>query len=333
MGNKLSNNKYVKGKNKWNEYKTPKTKHIDFTIFDTKIENINSCSTEHCISIQRLISALKYYQALNIHHQQQNKNIFVKFFKEVYQQIIDDFYHLMHSHNNQLEGIMRDTFVESNKCDITSCEYSSRHYRQNNNNQVCTNTTNHATDPYLKLYVEIMDSLHFFMFHLFHTSFRTTINNQQENQHKNKGNDPYFDANFSTIHQQIRNSQEKTSQFSRISNDSNKFNINKSNNHHASSNNDENEEAGITYIDALFDHLSSINIDNESIEKFRNIINTQQYDTESVAIDIQINDGDGNISHHVQNQKCMGAIIAIFNQSQCMLYNYSCVQDKKICAK
>ena len=63
-----------------------------------------------------------------------------------------------------------------------------------------------------------------------------------------------------------------------------------------------------------------INIKNETIKKLKKYIFLQEFDTESVNIDIQINNGNANIDKNINDKQCIHAIITKFDKSRRMFF-------------
>ena len=117
-----------------------------------------------CIAIKRLSSALRYYATLNIQNNKHDQETFTNFVQEIYKHtlLIEDLYHFQKQHDHQLHEIMNYLINDKihKKCDIDSCQYSSRHYRVKSTND--TNNIN-AMDRHLKLYGDTLDSFHFYL--------------------------------------------------------------------------------------------------------------------------------------------------------------------------
>ena len=136
-----------------------------------------------CVATQRLLVSLKYYSQLDIKNNQENHEIFCNFMDEIYQhQIHDDYHHFIRFHQNELQAIT--SFAINNygftKCDLSTCHYSDRHFRTNSASSQIT-----SNDPikYSNIYIETMDSFHFYLMHLYESSFRISPTQTIHNQH------------------------------------------------------------------------------------------------------------------------------------------------------
>ena len=81
---------------------------IDSSIFSNQSQANDGCNDyKSCISIQRLLIALKYYTLLKPQQNIEKEEIFIEFMQDVYkEQVIDDLYHFTHIHGGELKKIM-----------------------------------------------------------------------------------------------------------------------------------------------------------------------------------------------------------------------------------
>ena len=178
----------------------------------------------------------------------------------------------------------------------------------------------------------MMDSLHFYLFHLMTSGLRMSIK-QDLNEDTDDGDDdlpPYFDRSFSRISNFIINSKDATNRFTRLH--GNKFNIsavNDVNDDVTDIINDEN----YTFLDLMYKHLLLLNKHNNPlIIKLIEIIETEEYDTYSVDIDLDLfiecgfsnlsllllNDADDDDKHLI----IINQMIQQFNKSKSYVYIY-----------
>ena len=71
-----------------------------------------------------------------------------------------------------------------------------------------------------------------------------------------------------------------------------------------------------TFLDSLCTHLLSIDAISEDALKIQQMIVYDEYDTESVDIDLEIlmNDGISNLSGQVKNEQVIEQMLAIFQK-------------------
>eukprot|EP01084_Bolivina_argentea_P260799 440550_1 len=274
-------------------------KKIDLSVFkkeDCANESICKNNTyQDCIAMNRLFASLIYYSMLDIINNRKHKNIFNHFMNEVYHQFVNDAIHLNTQHSHELEQINE----ELTECNMSSCQYTSRHHDQ----QQAIIMDN--SDSTLNFYKQQMDSLHFYLYHCFDVGIRTKTEKSDQSPiyEEEKKDDMYFDAAFSRIHKIISQRKDTTKTFERFSTKtSNKFNI-KTDEQIDNQADDDQHEDNDTYLDALYKHLKNINIPQIYIDKLYKFIQCEQYDTESIKLDITSNTRNTNIANCVQNDK------------------------------
>lgn len=132
-----------------------------------------------CLSIKRIMAAMEYYSALNVHDSNKdNLEIFASFISDVYNtQFLDDFSHLLIEHDSDLHSINETLPI----CSIKTCSFSHRHHQSKTNQDLA--------DINLRFWAQTMDSCHFHLFHLFECGLRSSVNAQN-------GSSQYFDAAF-----------------------------------------------------------------------------------------------------------------------------------------
>ena len=164
-------------------------KDIDFSTFEIVTKPIEKAVSpiSECISIERLLTALSYYDKLNIINNENDKILFCNFMDTLYQTIVyDDFNYLIKYYQNDIKEI-RNLAISKYKINdykLSECDYSNRHFRVNeletDQHQTDHNkTSDDQTDDdnnddlkYFNLYKETMDTLYFYIFHLFQSGLR-----------------------------------------------------------------------------------------------------------------------------------------------------------------
>ena len=272
-------------------------------------------SYDNCASIFRLLSCLKQYSSCDI----TDVSCIDKIYRQRYH-ILDDFHHLTMYHQHELIQIIRYGLDEYgiDKCQLHSCDHSTRHYRDienkinedNDNNNIPT-----SIDGTLDLYAHTLDSLHFYLFHLFDIGFRShqVDEEDQKNDHNNQ-HSQYFDASFSSIYDKIKRISTKTRRFRRLTNIANKYTITMS----APDFNEVFDTPGDTYLDLLLRDLChdfDYNVPGTGLtQKLKQFILNEEYDTDSVEMDAKM--VNGNISMHLQNEYFSEAITYIYDRDR-----------------
>ena len=284
----------------------------------------NECNGyKKCFCILRLLFSLKYHTLLKPTTNETSKSVFIEFMSDVYgSQILDDFHHLTHIHGQDIKSIMdyAITKCKCDECDMAQCQFSDRHYGVNNENGT-------KSDTKFNFYLDIISSLHFYIHHLSHAGFRF-IENKENMDYKQDddeiSNEEYYDFEFAKRQKMISTKHQRTARFNRLSSKyTNKFTI--------SSNNDDNDrlkqkeimENGETYLDELFDHLMKMKITNTTISKLKKYIVCEEFDTESINMDIigsNDNKNVGNIEININDAKCLNVIKHKFNTSRSMFF-------------
>ena len=292
----------------------------DLSIFNhiEQFASLNCADFKSCIAIHRLLAALRYYQSLKFQISENDREILTTFINEVYEArlLIQDFHHFQKQHDQQLYDIINyatKTHLLSKDCDIDSCDYASRHYRVENNNNIKDNM-----DPHLRFYTDTLDSFHFYISHLHHVGLRYIQHQQDDHYHddKKQDHDQLYDHQFARIHNIISSTRNASNRFNRVSVGS-KFNIEVNKTIQNEQDQDEHDvnEYDHTYLDTLWQHLYKLKIKEDVILKLVNYSKYEEYDTETMNMDSQIE--NGNIAHHlVHHQKCFKAVTELFNKSR-----------------
>ena len=175
-----------------------------------------------------------------------------------------------------------------------------------------------------------MDSFHHYLLHLFQCGFRITKANDNGNDDDPSDHDydVCYDPEFARINNIISSTQSSTERFNRVSS-GDKFNIEASDAAQSMYYDDNDDGDNITYSDTVYQHLHVQKIKEDVIVRLETFLNAEEYDTESIGLDLKI--FNGNIYQHMINdEQCMDAIMYIFNQSQRMFDFTFCVD---ICMK
>ena len=148
----------------------PKTVNFDANLFTQRIEHHCKGIIQQCPQIERMIKALQYYQHLDITNNSENEGELMHFLTMVYKGLLDDFAHVVTTHNDskQLEQIF-DTFVKGQNpttCAISSCPMAFRSFRDK------TKDTIENSDQEFLFYRDTMDQLHCYLHHLFDMGLR-----------------------------------------------------------------------------------------------------------------------------------------------------------------
>ena len=289
---------------------------IDLSVFDNQ-ESASSCNKDFksCKSIKKLFACLQYFSNLQLQTNDDHVNIFCQFMDSNYsaQSIIMDYFHLQKKHGDAIYEIMQfaKEVYKFPSCDIDVCAHSSRLYRVNE--QDIQKILNEADNPLLYVVSDILAGVHFYLYHLFETGCRSHITDdeskEEEEEEEEETADKYYDRQFAKMARQIRSTKGRTERFDRIS-DGNKFSLNVDNNDNKSSNDIKNDDES-TYMDHIYETLEESSINKEIIDRLRSYVLYEEWDTESMELDLKI----GNISNYLNHKPCMDVIINIFKKT------------------
>jgi len=299
---------------------------IDLSVFHNPQQRPSSDCTDYksCIAINRLLACLKNYKALKLESSINNENIFSNFMNTVYKHdlLIEDFYHLMKNHDKEIYYIMKNI---NHQCDIDKCLSSSRHYRVYNNNN--DNTSISEDDSHLNIYCDTLDSLHVYLIHSHEMGMRIITKQQQDDhddditfEEEKKDENDWYDPEFARYQNIISSKRKKTNRFKRIGG-GNKFKIQIGHESHHNEEDDkienEDNEDGITYLDAVIIHLKKQTVKQEVILKLIKYLQSEQYETDSIDLDLSLTVNGGNIAKYMINdEECLKHMTNMFNKSR-----------------
>lgn len=278
---------------------------LDLSIF----ENMkNSVCSEDCVLVKRVLTALSYYSCLNTADNDNDRLIFCNFMDKIYRhRVYDDAYHVSKCHQNKMNKILKlaTTKFKIRKCDLSTCSYSDRHYRINEKDDD-PKSINQTDTKYFKLYQEVMDSMHFNIFHLFKCGLRVDMDMTSDITDC-KGTDsdteysPYFDSLFERMSSWIKKSRDATNRFRRLG--GNKYNITAINDVET---NDvfDGDIGGDTFLDTIYSQLEASDTLASNLHgPLKRIIDEHDYDTDALDLDLQIyeNHNESNLSHLLEH--------------------------------
>ena len=79
----------------------------------------------------------------------------------------------------------------------------------------------------------------------------------------------------------------------------------------------EHESDGTTYLDTVYAKLIEAGIDKERVKNLEIYVRKEQFDTESMDLDLKIDNG-GNIQNDLQNVNCIDCIKEMLEKSTSM---------------
>eukprot|EP01084_Bolivina_argentea_P004324 8226_1 len=314
---------------------------VDMDVFQTN--GTNCCGANNydfnikqCDHINRLIHGLMYYQSIN-----PSDNNFTTFCVDIYKQLIDDHIHLVTKHSQQLEAIHQQLVEDKRfgECSINECARIQRHYTDNRRNKrVSDKKISKSTyDAKSAFYAETFDSIHHYLFHLFHLGMRTknnehksqnnehksqnnehkSQNNEHKSQNRSNNNNKYGYKDYEFIRkQQIISEHRKHIPFlmNRFGTHNTKFNIQVNNDADFISANNDTEKI---FTDSLFERIERGLCSLDTIKKLYFFINDEEYDTDAFREDVEVDDLllKSNIYNEIENaDKLFGLIKTHINE-------------------
>ena len=185
---------------------------------------------KHCTAIIRLSHALKYYSLLEPKYNQTHQDLLVSLIKDKYPDLLNDFIHLKDKHDAIIHKF-KDMAIKNGvleECDYQKCDFATRHHdgvNERDNDTI-------SMDPICQVYAQVLDSLHFYLFHSVDAGLRFIRPNkstweQQINEIKKSddNNNPYFDAEIAMMNKLLSTSTDKRRSFNRWSQNNGKFSI------------------------------------------------------------------------------------------------------------
>ena len=310
MGNKSSKNPTLPSKSIFKH-------HENFTC------KRGSDSYQDCQAITRLSVAMKYYQDLEIVNDKQHVKLLEKFINNVYKNMLNDYIHLVNTHNHQIEDIYNEWVNDKgfNKRQLRDCIFTSRHHEVDRHSS--DNRLQSQQEPTLTLYQQILDSAHFYIFHIFDSGLRVMRNmpdTDKDNNEEQMG-DEYYDSDFANMRKSLQRTNVDTERFERFgSNNNSKFTIKTEFdvNEEMVEEIDDDNEFRETWMDLLYLHLEKNDINSKTMDNFRKFVLSEQFDTDSTMIDISDLMEHGNICQFADDLRCMKFLTDYINASKCM---------------
>ena len=285
--------------------KNLKIQSLDLTVFknteNNKCEwNSNNC-LKSCSALERIVVCLRYYSALNLYENVDRMDVFSSFIADIYStQLLDDWTHILFKHEAHLHQIQQ-TLIENSPCSVEKCNFMHRHHQNKEIKEYA------QFDTISSVYAQVLDAAHFHLFHLFDVGMRSLI---IDNDNDSDENDRFYDAKFAQMIERVNGKRSHTQKFERFE-VCNKFNLVQ----------DEVKESNTTFLDELIKHLSDSGAGIEYILLFKIFVFDQEYDSDSVQYDIELN--KGNISEQIENEKAIECIKNFIAIIKCMLFcNY-----------
>ena len=296
---------------------------MDLSIFN-QIESppLHCKHFKSCACIKRLLTVVKYHSLLQIHSHRVHQSVFNDFIYLKYNlsQLVMDQYHLQKKHDQEVHQIMQFAANEYKfaPCNINTCLSSSRLYRVHDEASKLKIFDKEDEESILPVYIDIIDGIHHFIFHVFQCGLRDigdTKSDQDSDKHYKGKGDEYYDETFAKMSARIRAKRTNTQRFDRM-NGANRFNINLGNDDLFDKNDGDNDNE--TYLDSISANLENEGIEERVIQNLANYIMNEQFESETIDLDLQIVP-NGNIESHFKDEKSIKRIKKMFEKTASML--------------
>ncbi len=245
----------------------------DFSMYQSQPSPCTSLQ-ERCDYTTRVIHAIKYYSSFTnvINISDDLKQNLVKFGKEIYTSLLDDFIHITQYHNDHLDAILQIITVEYGvKCNFKDCRSLSRHF-----GDAELEGKENEDDEFI-FYRNLFDSVHCYLLHSFDIGLRVSKKDLQSNDGTHD-----YDEQFSNVRCIV---EEKANDFKSKRFTVNKFNIKVNEPRIPPSNHNK-----MTYLDGLYDYVNDHGLKEEKLQKLIDFITLNEYDTDALRDDIDMED-------------------------------------------
>eukprot|EP01083_Nonionella_stella_P205330 747807_1 len=250
----------------------------DLMIFQ---ENRQQCSADspiisNCLFLKRLVICLSYFDTLDITNNKTDQNKLELFCVDTHKSLLNDYIHLMTQHSGDLHEISQSYTKQYGVSGCTTsrhCEVAIRSRRHRRLQRTRT-----SAQPSHNFYVDICDSLHFYIIHLYHSGIRikpkeiehVLTNVSADQNHNDHG---CFDIEFSKLQQLIKQKSSASNSILGDGSGNNKFNI------HCV------EEE--TFTSAMISQSLRDPTSHDLVHRFRVFLEQEEYDTDSMIHDIE----------------------------------------------
>ena len=244
------------------------------------LSNIPSNAISQCDHLQRILHGVKYYRLLNLDDNPSNIAIFDSFCNEVYNQILNDYQHVISVHSDHLEQI-NDELLRNDElgtCEAAKCASFRRYYDSSRRRRIKQNNAEDL-DTKLLFYCELFDNIHHWLFHLYQIGMRV----KSASLNEEKIEDKYNDVRFARMKDQIfKQRQTINIARDRLNDTNSKFQLKVSEtlSHHQTGN------EGSTFIDLFMNQVNVARISHIVQTGFNTYLQDEYYDTDAMVQDL-----------------------------------------------
>eukprot|EP01083_Nonionella_stella_P233048 821504_1 len=226
-----------------------------------------------CDHVNDALKCLQLYQSLDISNNESDRDLMTKRLNGEYKTFLDDYIHMMMRHNHEIDAIhdIIASMTNINECVLSTCTLASRHHRDRKEESKEPNDM----APEVLFWRDTLDACHCYLFHLYDFGLRMKMKHQKQ---------PAPGAHFVAICDHLK---ALKVQFTRY--EQNKFVLQGSGSV---------EESDETFMDGLHEFLS-LHFDKEQTSLIQKTLADEEYDTESIEMDMETN-------HYSNIRQCCG---------------------------
>eukprot|EP01083_Nonionella_stella_P183460 663099_1 len=251
-------------------------------------ESITSCTLSHtectgnntdtCPSVNQVINALLLYQTLDLDNTQHQQQL-IQYCNETNTRILDDYIHLVTKHSHQVSDIYDLISIRTNvPCNLAKCSSAIRHHRDRDK------PTPNDVDTQVMFWMDVMDSCHCYLSHLYDLGLRININSAPSTIDRDMDHtDPDYDTNLANIHKILKATRVALNELDGLKlcrYQNNRFDL--SITQHANSA----THTKTTFMDGLYTYMQQQRMDHKDIISLQNTLYDEDYDSEAMQMDL-----------------------------------------------
>eukprot|EP01083_Nonionella_stella_P018436 51372_1 len=235
-----------------------------------------------CDQVDNVLHCLCFYQSLDLENDAAHRDEMMKKMEVEYKTFLDDYIHMLLKHDHEIEKIHNTIVSMSNMkpCALSHCALAMRHHR---NREKASSYSHELLSKEVMFWREVMDACHCYVYHLYDVGLRIKMDDTTSHHAPDtSGHQPYFDAHLATIctkMKTIKTNLNKLKQFTFSRYQHNKFALNGDGINNTN-------QTDVTFMDGLYQYMLEY-MDNERVLRIKNVFETEEYDTESIEMDME----------------------------------------------
>ena len=235
-------------------------------------------SISNCDALARIVETIKYYISVQANMDDQaTQHIAMEIYiNEQHKNLLDDYTHVITTHSQHLQQINE----QLDDCNLIKCKMGQKYRinrRRADNNQMDNDESNNK----LKFRIELIEIIHFWLYHLYDVGMRVKRNDGFDDEMK--GDNGYFDHEFARLKKCIIGKRELNMQDEHQIIQNNKYTM-KINTNIDNLQRDTDQEK--PFMDMFRDSLNYERVSLNAIDSFTQYIKSECYDTDAFIADI-----------------------------------------------